>query len=318
MRNFKQGKFQQGVTLIELMIALALGVIVLLGVVSGMSALTSSNRTQINNNNLLETGNTALSYVAFQLRGALASPCDRFTEIENLQVNLPTLPAVSGGADTAIETADELGNLIQGLGISVNTTTVTVNGQNLNTDNITFFGTDNRLFDPSGAGSLQANEVYAITDCKRMDIDTGTSIEALRATYTPQIIAPLVASVISVDDNRLFVRSLFAGNRSRLMENVELMRVFFGVDTSGDGVVDTFKTASEVKSSERIISAEIYVLVRAEQSDFPSVGDYTVFLPNTSGSINGINDDSQVTFTDRIPRKVFTRSINFRNNTKVF
>ncbi len=344
MRNFKQGKSQKGVTLIELMIALALGLVVIAGVVSGMSALYGSNRTQINNNNLQETGNMALDYITFQLRSALASPCDRFS-VTNKTGDLTlsvTLPSASDAKDTSVTKTEDLKEMIQHLGVRVLTTEVKVDGKKLKTDNVTFFGTDNRFFDinPDKA-VIKDTDYYVATDCKKIDIVQGSAVESTGM----DIIAPLMVSAISIhknsdtgrNRNTLYVRNLFSSRADRLTDNVEAMRILFGFDRytldqftgkysmGQDGIVDGFKTAKEVeddikakRDNYQIISAEIYVLVRADEPDYSSPSNYTVYLPRTDKGIDKINEDSQIAFTDNVPRKVFTRSVNFRNTAKTW
>lgn len=345
MHNFKQGKFQKGITLIELMIALTLGLVVIAGVLSGMGALHSSSRTQINKNNLQVAGNMALDYIAFQLRSTLASPCDRFSEVDKLKGGLTiTLPSMSTDSYSPIQNTDDLKNMIRHLGVRVTTTDVRVgekNKQTLTTDNLTFFGTGNPIFDMPSS-SIKNDKYYVVTDCEKIQIMQGSLV----STSGMNIVAPLTASVISIKNNgdtgrnrnTLYVRSLFKARAERLMDNVEAMRVFFGIDehklnplTTGqysqgtDGVVDNFKTAKEIeddikanRDNYQIISAEIYVLVRADKPDFSSPNSYKVYLPRTDKSISAINNDSEITFTDSVPRKVFTRSVNFRNTAKTW
>ncbi len=346
MPNFKQAKHQKGITLIELMIALALGVIVIAGVVSGMAALSRSSHSQINHNNLQTTGNTALDYITFQLRNALASPCERFSDTDNINNLVITLPTVKKGKYTSINNADDLERLIRHLGIQVKSTNVKVDGKTLTTDNITFVGTGNQLFDSNPSKKIKKNHYYVASNCQKIKIIRGTTlIENLQdQDFDLRLIAPLTASVISIHKNNdkgrkrntLYSRSLF-GRAERLMDNIELMRVFFGIDTyrydefsnqysSGqDGVVDTFKTPKEIANdvatgsdNYHIISAEVYVLVRADKPDYSSPKSYTLYLPNTDSRIDKINENSQITFTDNVPRKVFSRSVNLRNTAKTW
>ncbi len=348
MHNFKQGKSQKGITLIELMIALVLGLVVISGVLTGMGALSRSSNTQINNNDLQETGNTALSYITFQLRSALASPCEKFsntTSSGGFSVTLPTL-STQEKKYTDIDSAEKLEKLIRRLGISVKSSNHKVGNKMLHSDNLTFFGTKNRFFDLTpDATTLDANGYYVVTDCLQMDIVKGDQVEDKAKNSGMDIVAPLTASVISVSKNgdagksrnALFSRELFADRGERLMNNVEAIRVFFGVDsfrfdettgryaTGTDGVVDTFKTYSEIqadiaggKDTYKLVSAEIYVLVRADKPDYSSPSSYTVYLPNTAKEMSKINEGSQITFTDSVPRRVFTRSVNMRNMAKIW
>ncbi len=338
MHNFKQGKSQKGITLIELMIALTLGLVVIAGVISGMGALSASSRTQMNNNNLQEAGNTALDYITFELRSALASPCDRYSVVNKMNGLSVNLSGVAADSYSPVANASDLEQLIKHLGIRIKTTDVRVDKQTLKTDNLTFFGTGNQFFDINSS-RIKNNSYYVVTDCEKMEIMQGSGVKASGM----EIVAPLVASVISIkkngdtgrNRNTLYVRPLFKSRAERLMDNVEAMRVFFGIDEyqrdaftgvysmEQDGVLDSFKTAKEIeddiennRDNYQIVSAEIYVLVRADKPDYSSPSSYTVYLPRTDKTIDKVNEDSEITFTDSVPRKVFTRSVNFRNTSK--
>ncbi len=345
MHSFKQGKSQKGLTLIEMMIALTLGLVVIAGVIGGMGALSTSGRTQINNNNLQESGNMALDYIAFQLRNTLSAPCERFSEAKKIGELSINISDVKTDTDKAISyspiaNANDLENMIKQLGVRIKTTNVRVNKQTLTTDNLTFFGIDNQFFDIDSS-SIKDDKYYVVTDCEKIKIIQGSAVKASGMS----IVAPLMASVISIkkngdtgrNRNTLYIRSLFKTRAERLMDNVEAMRIFFGVDEykrdvftgtyskGQDGVLDGFKTAKEIEDdikdktdNYQIISAEIYVLVRADQPDYSGPDSYIVYLPRTDKDIDNINDDSEITFTDSVPRKVFNRSVNFRNTAKTW
>ncbi len=351
MHNFKQGKSQKGITLIELMIALTLGLVIMAGVISGMGALNVSTRTQINSNNLQVAGNMALDYITFQLRSTLSFPCDRFSVVNAINGISMDLPSLSTDSYTPIKKTSDLENMIKHLGVRIKTTDIRVDKKTLKTDNLTFFGTDNQFFDIDFT-RIKDNNYYVATDCEEMKIMKGLAVK----TSDMQIIAPLMASVISIhkngdvgrNRNTLYVRSLlpsydekakkYKNSRAeRLMDNIEAMRVFFGVDEyqqdaftgkyskGSDGVLDSFKTAKEIeddieakRDNYQIISAEIYVLVRADNPDYSSPNSYTVYLPRTDKGMSKINEDSEIVFTDSVPRKVFTRSVNFRNTSKAW
>ncbi len=334
MHNFKQAKSQKGVTIIELLIALALGVTVIMGVVSGMSALSNSSRTQINNNELQEAGNTALDYISFQLRNAFASPCDNVSKVKNKTkyFNTNKLPDINSSGtlsdETDITDKTKLISLIKNLGISIKSVD---NGNGILTDNITFWGTKPRLIDPTQDTNIkdQFNKKapYVITDCRKVAMVDGATAKSSKMP----IKSPFIAPVISVNNNALSVRDLY-GEKDELMQGVEAIRVFFGVDNveydkynnsydpnKHDGIIDEFKTASQLNSKDGVVSAEVFVLVRGDRN-MNTQGSYELYFPKTDGAINNITKkaDSIISFNDQIPRKVLTRSINLRNHAKVF
>ncbi len=334
MHNFKQVKSQKGVTIIELLIALVLGVTVIMGVVRGVSALSNSSRVQINNNELQETGNTALDYVSFQLRSAFASPCSNVLNAKGkskyLTIDLPDITNTPKTLydETTITDKDKLKALIEGRGISIKPTD---NGNGLLTDNITFWGTKARLIDPTKDTDIKkpfdAKRPFAVSDCEKIEIVNGAAAKA----SSMAIKSPLVANVISVKDGELSVRDLY-GSKETLMQGVEAIRIFFSVDNvkydkyaniyimdKHDGVVDELKTASQLNDVDEVISAELFVLVRGDWN-INTQSNKKLYFPKTDGTISDItkDTDSVISFNDKIPRKVFTRSINLRNHAKVF
>lgn len=275
MRNFNLFKAQRGVNLIELMIALALGIIVIMGVTQGLLSLTNSSRIQIKNAELQESGDTALSYIGFRLRNALSTPCERFAQLNRTNnVKVHDLGGEISYKDDKgddkkenITDAKELEAMIKGLGIKV--TQDTVKGKK--SDHLTIVGMGQRYFieedvnfksDKIKIGSelaytlTDSKTLYGITNCKYVDVfraepdfKTGettlelkegdTNKNLIQKNYTvsdSSMIAPIDVSEIYVDDQgRLVNKSVFRRSPGPLMDNVDLMRVLFSVDVDKDG-----------------------------------------------------------------------------------
>lgn len=359
MHNYNAKNVQKGLTLIELLIALVLGVVVLLSVTQGLVTLNSSSRTQNNNALLQETGDTALSYIAFEMRSALSTPCDRFSSLNDNKGRL-TIKPLKGNINAENipddATATTLAAMISGVGISVNQANVGAVGDqsNVKTDNLTMVSTGLRLFTnsevtynsdkvtvkgeyPGAANDTQT--IYAITDCKHMDVfratpsiaggtttltfPSGTDIERKYGVNDPSMVAPLNVTDIMIDDGDLISKSRFGNSPGPLLNNVEVIRVLFAVDTDGNDTPDSYVTASQVAglpSSNRVISADIYLLVNLPNLDSAWQSSYKLTLPKTDEPIdssNGKAKNQEFTFTDRVPRKIFVRSVAIRNNSQM-
>ncbi len=361
--NFKSKKNQKGVTLIELIIASALGVIVIIGVSDGMLAMTYSGRTQLNDNSLQDKGNTAMDYVAFQMRSALASPCDRYTKV---RISKKFLKIHKISKILSIE------KLMYGLGMKVETEAngaydeyekYTVNGQEVVTDKLTYLESDKSVFldskvnfDSTGlTGVVEFPKVnpkhpaqpYVITNCKRMDVFIATKTAGKQLTFPKSAIMHPYKANTSTRIAPLFISSLYVKNQKLyrktdphsipsgpLVDGIEAMRFIFSVDTETptrpiDDVADDVKTAEEIRTvvdnfesayvsgksvidNMQVVAVDIYLLVRAEQSDNASVEDsYTLQWPGRGGQLVNL------TFTDQVPRKVLKRTVVLRNNSKM-
>lgn len=375
MHNYNFTYRQQGLSLIELMVALALGIIVIFGITTSLVSISQSSRIQNRNADLQETADAALSYVAFRMRNALSTPCERYNKIEseNLVVGSLAGSVSSDPSDpTQNETIDStqattISNLITGLGISVTGKDVSRNfsgtATNYRTDDITLLSIGDRLtpqnditFVSTGvsfAGTFIFPRVgnktlYAVTDCEKMNIFRATrtvasgstslafpanTIESAYRVADLSIVSPLDVTTISIDDNaRLSDRTLFIPSGGSLMDNVELMRIIFGIDIDKDGVTDRYVTSSELAqvatafSDATVLSADIYVLVSTSRADRSLSTSYSLSLPDTatpmtidsSGAVLSsplkVPANTDIMFTDQVQRKVFMRSVVFRNN----
>ncbi|PIE44781.1 MAG: hypothetical protein CSA44_03145 [Gammaproteobacteria bacterium] len=357
MYNYNLSKRQKGLNLIELMIALVLGIIVIFGVTRSLVAISVSSRIQSRNAELQETADAALSYIAYRLHNALSSPCERYSKIGGTgQLNIRPLTggfANIGDTETISATqATDIRNLINGFGINVTPTPVTRSfggaSVNVNTDDITLINIDDRLFPTTNVDftttvinfngtftNTRAGTLYAITDCKTMDIfrasravSAGNTTLTLAAPVIQKayrrgdlsIVSPLDVTTISVDANRrLSDDTLFIPSGGALMDNIELIRVLFGVDKKGNGIIDQYIIPSQLTglpTGTTVLSADIYMMVRAPgNSDMAYDDNYQLKMPNTTTAITGGTPAMETfTITDQIPRHVFMRSVVFRNN----
>ncbi len=353
--NFKSRKNQKGVTLIELIIASALGLIVIIGVSDGMLAMTHSGRTQLNDNSLQDKGNTAMDYIAFQMRGALSSPCDRYSKVRSKQLKVQE---IQSNNQIII-----LKRLMYGLGLNISTETevypeydaYTVNGQEVVTDKLTYLESDRQVFLSSNV-NLNSTELegvidfpeadpgqpYVITDCKLMDVfvanrTTGAKLYfddgAIEYPYTAGTstrIAPLFISSLYVKNQKLYRKTdPNTQPAGPLVDGIEGMRLVFAVDTSDDDVADEFKTAEEIRLIVKNFESN-YTGGKKAIKNMQVVAVDVYLLVRAERADNASVEDSYtlqwpgrngntqtLTFTDHVPRKVMKRTIVLRNNSKM-
>lgn len=346
--NQKMKKSQRGLTLIELMVALALGVIVIIGVSDGLLSMTKSSRLQTRNAELQEKADTALSYIGFSLRNALSAPCERFAEVDKLTVSSQINGNWNGDN---VKTTDKVAKLFteKGLRVGANNISKKLEGSSktYRSDNITWVATEGRMplvNDVTfGSKKLEINaklprsritseSLYAITDCDNMDIfrakastngktltfRSGTEIIPRYAVGSSMVASVDVSEIKVENDGRLVQKSLFKRSGGPLMEDVELIRIVFSIDNDGDGITDRYVTANQLNNlpaDNKVLSADIYMMVKTGNANPAIPASYELKMPNTAADIQaGAGFMQTFTITDKVQRKVFMRSVALRNN----
>lgn len=99
-----------------------------------------------------------------------------------------------------------------------------------------------------------------------------------------------------------------------IMEGIEDMRLIYGVDSSGDHRVDTYRTTEQMRATDweqstaKIISVQIFLLVRSLEQDFttPAV-PRTFTLGGNGATVRTLN------FDDQFKRSLFVSTIKINN-----
>lgn len=363
MYNFN--KQQKGLSLIELMIAMTLGVIVILGATTSLSTMISSSRVQMGNSDMQQTADTALSYIGSRLRNALSTPCDQLSVLNRLEkLNISKLEGDVAGENISDTQAPEIENLLLGRGISIRQGERSFAGNsNVKTDIITIASLNDRVLlagdtdmelpkialqDVFPSDSTAGKTLYAVTNCDSMDIFRGelsnkaitpawntdpdkpeTSFrENYREVESSMVTRVQISEIEINDEGELLNKAIFdSGDGTALMDDVELLRVLFAIDNKGDdGVADKYVSAGElgsIDSTKKIISAELFLVVKNGDPDNSAVpAGYKIRVPKTDGTtlkgdIYADNNVDELTFNDRVMRKLFIRTVTFRNGTSL-
>lgn len=358
MHNFNRP--QKGISLIEILIALLLGVVILFGATRSLSTMISSSRLQMGNNDMQQTADTALSYIGYRLRNALSTPCDKLSILHtNGKLNISTLTGKVSNETITLGQQAIIKNLLNGHGILVSTKERTLAGKKYKTDNLIIINTGQRalLSGDTGIDNPVINlteilpkgsnkSLFAISNCESMDVFRGT-LDSTGKKITPfntnpddpqtkfrenyraiesSMVSRLEVSKIRIKDGNLFNDTLFKNSGGSLMGDVELLRVLFSVDAHGnDGIADSYVSAAQINTlpvGQNIISAELFLIVKNGQPDRSAVpASYSIKIPKTDldkdkfkGDIFADANSDTLTFTDRVMRKLFVRTITFRNN----
>jgi len=294
---------QAGLTLLELMIALALSSFLLLGVFQIFKANITSSHLQTGYSRVQENGRMGIELISRDIRMADSRGCVTATTIEN-QLN-PADPdydpaLIPKGKEDAVTGEDNVtGTAIGGINVVDNTDTLTLKGSVMVPKFrivAPFMATTTADIYVSIGTDIALGETLILTSCKGSDIfsnttaDTKTSgiithskgaaaptkndiidnlFDSLAYTYdhTAQLAAPFTKTYFvgenSVNGSSLYVRN---GNiNSELVRGITDLQFIYGVGTSGDNkAVDTLGKASEV-NMPNVLS--IRITLEAQSND---------------------------------------------------
>jgi|GEM_PF-322748 len=95
-------------------------------------------------------------------------------------------------------------------------------------------------------------------------------------------------------------------DEGELTEGIEQFHVQFGIDTDGDGIPNQYSSDPTDAQLQTAVSARLYVLVRSSEQDFSYTDNKIYTLGDLS--VNGGN-----AFNDRFYRRVYTTTVQLRN-----
>lgn len=269
---------QQGVTLIEMMIAMMVSLVLIAGVgtVYVSSKRTYQTRDQLSN--MDETARIALDALTKHLEHAGYATADKLPIGDYMYYNGAADPnSIPCGGDNSIKSVSGLKSR------------ATKNAFNAYGDAIAvrFIG-DNTIFNDCANGQLPA---------------------ACRADAAPSSQAALIYNSFYVDKDSKNMFNLYCmGSRNDkakpLVNGVENIQFMYGVDANADGAVDRYVNASNVGTDhwQHVVSIQVAILVRSS-SEVPEV--------ETAQSYSLL--DATVSMTDRYKRAVYTTVIQLRN-----
>lgn len=96
-------------------------------------------------------------------------------------------------------------------------------------------------------------------------------------------------------------------DEGQLAEGIEQFHIQFGIDTDGDGIPNQYLSNPTDTQLQTAVSARIYVLVRSSDQDFSSPPNDKIYTLGDL-AVNGGN-----AFNDRFYRRVYTTTVQLRN-----
>lgn len=99
------------------------------------------------------------------------------------------------------------------------------------------------------------------------------------------------------------------GVAAELVEGIENMQIRYGVDTTGDLAVDSYADATGVADWSLVMSVRVSFLVRSPENNVVQTAQTYTYDSDGNGVVENI------TAADRRLRQVFTTTVNLRNRT---
>ena len=307
-----------GYSLVELMVALTLGLVILAAVSTLFVTSKSSYNTQEDINAVHENGRHAIRILTDDVRlaGYVGLTYDA----------IKISPQVYAGAVTSACTAANWINIGQPIfGSNAASSTADANSftgcipaadYKVGTDILVVRHASN-LAAPSSSSTFEATRLYLHAELDRGRFFTGNppasdTNPASNHEMNVHVYYIRPYARTAGDGVPTLVREVLVAGPAMvtepLVEGVENMQISYGIDQSapGDNVVDIYRPASGVTDWTKIVSVRIELLVRAPTGEggytdtktYP-LGDYTMAAPS-----------------DNVRRGVFTTTIQMRNHRK--
>jgi type IV pilus assembly protein PilW len=337
---------QRGLTLTELMVSVAIGLVVLVALGKVYLGSRGAYRTNEALARVQETGRVALDLIARDLRstgfaGCLSRGAQPAVYSNPRPAGLGSLATLRGYERAAGFTYpggverladDEHSDVVRIVAVD-STARARVEGDS-DVAAATIAIRDN-------TAGFERDDVLVVSDCERSAVFTVTGVQSrpLRLAHavesnggldtpTHRISPPFKARdgafVARVDSATYFIGrpkgakgappSLYRAGLERtekVVENVEDLDFLFGVDVDGDGAVDSYLRADQVDAAQwdRVLAVRVSLVAVSAEAAVPG-GGRTVFLRDTDGDTV---IDAQPARGDARLREVFSTTVSLRN-----
>jgi len=325
--NHKSSRNQQGMTLVEMMVAMTIGLVLLGGIITVLSSSQSTYRVNEALARLQENARYAFQLLSRDIRMAGYRGCaGDGVAVTNVLVDATgflwrldqPLEGFEATGDPALpsEVTSPLGSR----------DVIVVRGVEGTGTNVLSHPSDSAgLSIPSGSG-LEINDTVLVSSCQGAAIFQVTGISAsggqdtiehdggagkpnstttLGRTFTGGEMARIGTRIYYIRLNPRGIPALYwkrgSEKAEELVEGIENMQIRYGEDTNGDRAADVYRTADQVTDWEAVVSVRIDLLVQSIEDGITSKPQAYTF--------NGEN----ITPTDRRLRQTFSSVIALRN-----
>lgn len=310
---------QVGFSLVELMVALVIGLFVLVGVVGVMSNSTKNYSETDASARLQENARFAMTALSYDLRMAGYVGC-----IGSDLTLADPISGVAGDAD-----AFESDRVTVQYGDPKFGTFELAEIQPVSTAEITVVNSDATSL-VEAADIIKPGDTIVIASCGIAELHdvaevNGNTITLDGSTYDLPIrdvtkVMRFVSYEYTIDnDPDSGVPTLYRAQNDEapepLVEGIEYMHVLFGTDTDGDQRVDLYQPPDTLVGSEQVTNVKVGLLVRTVSNDRPgnNGGQYGA-QADTTGSYRILDVDVAAP-ASRVRRQVFANSFVLRNKS---
>jgi type IV pilus assembly protein PilW len=330
MKNSCLIKKQQGMTMIEIMIALLLGAFLLGGVLQIFASSNQSYRMQENMSRLQENGRFAMDFITRDIRMADYLGCLK-NGLNGLTNNLDTASAAYDANIHGYNGSNGLNgtNGVAGANLALDAPdTITLRGAfDLGIDVVTPYMVNTAAnIKVSTSDGLAQYDIVLVSDCTSADIfeittdpTTGAGAEIVvhnggNVAEGPGNISQLLSKTYGGDasiykfstitffiQNNALFKQVNTDAATELVEGIENMQILYGEDINSDNTPDYYVPADSVVDMNQVISVRINLLAVSADDNLTS--------QPIAYTYNGV----ATTPADRRLRRVFSSTIAVRN-----
>lgn len=333
--NFK-GNYkikQQGITLIEMMISLVIGVFILGGVSFTYISMKTTTKSTLEIGELQESGRLAMDILSKDIEraGFWGTYYGNTLDFDNVSIPTSISNDCSDGANNAsfpIDSADNF-RFIYGVETKTKNAMACISTAVPETDIIQLKGLAGVNIDGEKTNIAR---YYLVTQKTSAQLRAGDNkvfvLDNLNSSvwqYNHHVyyISSQTGQIVngySTDIPTLMRRRLVATKGGEfvdevIMEGVENMRFIYGLDTDGTDTVDTYRTVEQMgagdwqQSNSKIMSVQIFLLVRSLREDFSTPAIRRTYI------LGGVNNATAKTINtnDQFKRSVFVSTVRLAN-----
>jgi type IV pilus assembly protein PilW len=330
----------RGFSLIELMVAMTIGLILMGGTISVLysSKVTYNENTRVAR--LQESGRAAIELMLHDMRAGGFKGCNQALPLLNTLATpagllwnfaAPVQGYQATGASTWSPAVDPLITSPRSGSDIIAVRTARMDLPTFTTNASLASPTSDVPVDIAVGDTLDPGATVMISDCSAaavFAVDTFTTVTSTTATLAHGgkdlgIAFPAGAGVTPVDTIIYYIRdsntvrngirnpSLWrkvgGGAEQELIEGIESMQIRYGVDTDGDRLVNSYVAADAVADWTRVIAVSISLLIRSIEPTATTPDKLTYPMQDTS-------------FTppsgDKYERTLYATTVTLRNNTQ--
>jgi type IV pilus assembly protein PilW len=333
---------QRGFSVIELMVAMVIGLVLLAGALSIFfsSRVTFSTNEQMSR--IQENGRVALDLVTHDIRSAGYNGCSRGVPFTNA-LNAPT--SLRWNYTVPVQGAEWTGPGTWAPALGVTLTPASVNQSDVivvraiqrdarESRLVSDLATLTSALTVVNEPTFTTGRAYLISDCNAASVfqgawtagtPNGTMTHAAGGSgpgnlsaelgYLFQAGARIVpletviywVGVDPVTTEPALYRQIGTATPQLLIEGVQAIQISYGEDTNGDRIVNFYRAANTVVNWNAIISVNVSLLMRSEEWGTNRDNRTYAMLPATDGGL------TIAAANDRRQRMLFTTSIALRN-----